>query len=83
MAIIITSTIALMLLSAVAGWYFGTWQTRLRYRKNIGKDWNEAPFYYRYWNPWNKPHHHTFTPKELATPKRRAEKQPEDTRIPR
>ena len=72
----------LIILAAVAGWFFGTWQCRLRKKPNQDRQWNEGPFYYRYWNPWNHHRHHLFTPKELATPIRRAALNPEDTKIP-
>lgn len=82
MIAIITGAIFLILLAALAGWMFGTWQTRLRKKPNLDQKWNEGPFYYRYWNPWNSPQHYAFTDRDLATPKRRAKMQPEDTSIP-
>ena len=82
MVAIITGAIVLIILAAVAGWFFGTWQTRLRFKLNVEKKWNEGDRYFRYWNPWNRTKHFAFTERDLATPRRRAEMQPEDTRIP-
>jgi hypothetical protein len=82
MTALITGALFLIILAAFAGWFFGTWQTRLRKKPNLDQKWNEGPFYYRYWNPWNQHKHYLFTPKELATPVRRAQINPEDARIP-
>ena len=81
-ALIVAAT---AIVSALAGWMFGTWQCRIRWKSNVSRMWNERCTYGRYWNPWNEPDHRhlLFTEHELRSPSERAERNPEDRRIPR
>jgi hypothetical protein len=86
MGTLITVAIILaMALSALGGWYFGTWQTRLRYKPNLDAKWNERCHYFRLWNPWHPRafRHLLFTERDLDGPASRANRNPEDTRIPK
>lgn len=93
MVAIITGALILIILAAFAGWFFGTWQTRLRFKLNVEKKWNEGEHYFRYWNPWNRTKH--FALISFTKCKRSneavlwggfscftASQQPEDTKIP-
>ena len=75
--------LAAAIASAFAGWMFGTWQTRVRWKTNVDRQWNERCTYGRQWNPWDADPHKLFTETELREPVARAKRNPEDLRIPR
>lgn len=81
--VIFLSALFLITISLFVGWFYGTWQCRLRRKPNIDRKWNELEDYTHYWCPWNKTKHYAFTDRDLATPRRRAIVQPEDISIPK